>query len=420
MKLFILIGFFLSFSSFPSAEAKEDLLDLKKRLLFAQSKGFETSADYYLRNHFLNKSEELEMFLEFALAPMYKVFHKNKGLLPSLSEKFKPYFYKDFVVEAVFETLSKAYGFQFKKQSFFYLRDYYKISRNGKTKGYLYIEKSESDFFEGEVDSLLDMPFWEAPLFMVQIKDWPDYKDIPLSFSQVKTLFHEMGHVVSDLFKLNASSQVFSRGKKKEINFDLKEFHSEFLEEVLLREEVLSLFKHHETGERMPKTFHKELIDFENNLTLYESFSDFNLSVMDFIIHSVSLDELDDLNVLSLSLLPEKRDSSLLLNYYKLLTHSPDYFNQNRDWILKISTYFTRNYSYLLGYMLSIQILEAFKEKFFFESNLPSKLEEFLTKIDTSDPVLPLLSNLLDKEFSSKREFFLEMMKSYKKHYFIQ
>ena len=418
MKFFILIGFFSVFLSFPSAGAEEDLSDLKKRLLFAQSKGFKTSADYYLRNHFLNKSEELEMFLELALVPVSKVFYKNKQSLSSLSEKFNPYFYKESVMEAVFETLSKAYGFQFQKH--FIIRDMYKISRNGKTKGYFIIETNESDFIGGGVFPLWDVPFWEIPIFMMKIKAWPSHKEAPLSFSQVQILFHEMGHIVGDLFDSNSFSQDFSSGKKKKINSDFREFHSEFLEEILLREEIVSLFKHHETGESMPKAFQKELIDFGYILTIFKFFSVFNLSVMDFIIHSASLDELDNLNGSSLSLLHEKKDPSSLLNHYKRLTHSSVYFDQFRKLILIASSYFTKHYSYLFGHMLSISILEGLEGKNFFESHLPSKLEEFLTKVHTSDSILPLLSNLLDKEFSSKEELLVEMMESYKKRHSIQ
>ncbi|TVQ66731.1 MAG: M3 family peptidase [Balneolaceae bacterium] len=116
-----------------------------------------------------------------------------------------------------------------------------------------------------------------------------------ISFSNVTTLFHEMGHAVHGLF----SDVTYPSQSGTSVPRDFVEFPSTFEEDWAIHPEVLSNYAiHYDTGERIPEALLERVIaarDFNQGFDTYEYLAS---TMIDLEWHMLSFDEASaDINI---------------------------------------------------------------------------------------------------------------------------
>ena len=106
-----------------------------------------------------------------------------------------------------------------------------------------------------------------------------------LSFDEVSTMFHEMGHALHGMF----SDVMYPSLAGTSVSRDYVEFPSTFQEDWMLNEKVLNNFaKHYETGEPMPKELLDKVLAAKNFNMGYDTLEYISSALLDFEYHTLS------------------------------------------------------------------------------------------------------------------------------------
>ncbi|WP_404407300.1 M3 family metallopeptidase [Pseudidiomarina marina] len=106
-----------------------------------------------------------------------------------------------------------------------------------------------------------------------------------LSFDEVSTMFHEMGHALHGMF----SDVMYPSLAGTSVSRDYVEFPSTFQEDWMLNEKVLNNFaKHYETGEAMPKELLDKVMAAKNFNMGYDTLEYIASALLDFEYHTLS------------------------------------------------------------------------------------------------------------------------------------
>ena len=222
----------------PSAE--KDLNDLQK---FANEQGFDGDLKPWDVGYY---SEKLKQ----------KLFDFS-------SEDLRPYFQLDKVLNGVFDHFTKLFGLEFKTADNVptWHKDVtaYEVhdKNNNKFVGLLY-----ADFYprSGKKQGAWKTSYRDQGLYGGKIKEpivaivcnfTKPTKDTPslLTFGEVTTLFHEMGHAIHALL----SNVTYSSHAGTSVLWDFVELPSQVQENWAYKKETLDLFAdHYETGEKIP------------------------------------------------------------------------------------------------------------------------------------------------------------------------
>lgn len=196
----------------------------------------------------------------------------KESLFNYSSEELRPYFQLDKVLNGVFEHFSKLFGLEFKanaaydtwhkdvtaydvteKESGNFIgvlyADFY--PRTGKKSGAWKTSYRNQGLHEGKM---------ERPIVAIVCNFTKPNKDTPslISFGEVTTLFHEMGHAIHALL----SDVTYSSHAGTSVLWDFVELPSQVQENWAYEKETLDLFAaHYKTGEKIPA----ELIQKVNN-----------------------------------------------------------------------------------------------------------------------------------------------------------
>lgn len=104
-----------------------------------------------------------------------------------------------------------------------------------------------------------------------------------LSFSEVETLFHEMGHAIHSMVGRTSLHNVSGT----RCATDFVELPSMLMEHFASAPEVLSLYaRHHATGEPLPYSLLKSHLDNQATFSHFETYNQIKLSLLDQIYHS--------------------------------------------------------------------------------------------------------------------------------------
>ena len=190
-----------------------------------------------------------------------KMKHK---LFDYSSEELRPYFQLDKVLDGTFNHFSKLFGLEFKPAEGLpvWHKDVtaYEVTDkdSGKFVGLLY-----ADFYPrtGKKSGAWKTSYRDQGLYGNEIKQpivaivcnfTKPTKDTPslLSFGEVTTLFHEMGHAIHALL----SNVTYSSHAGTSVLWDFVELPSQVQENWAYKKETLDLFaSHYKTGEKIPE-----------------------------------------------------------------------------------------------------------------------------------------------------------------------
>lgn len=174
----------------------------------------------------------------------------------------RPYFELNSVLKnGVFFTMNKLYGISFRERTDLPIyhpdvRVFDVIDRDGTQIGLFYADYFKRDSKRGGawMSSFVDQSklLGEQPVIVncLNIPEPADGEPALISFDNVTTLFHEMGHAVHGLFSDVTYPTVAGTATPR----DFVEFPSTFEEDWAIQPEILANYaRHHQTGEPIPK-----------------------------------------------------------------------------------------------------------------------------------------------------------------------
>ncbi len=264
----------------PSAE--KELKDLQE---FANSAGFEGDLKPWDVGYY---SEKLKQ----------KLFDFS-------SEDLRPYFQLDNVLEGVFTHFSKLFGLNFKQaenvptwhedvacyevhdlnnDAFVGLlyADFY--PRTGKKQGAWKTSYRDQGLHGGEI---------KQPIVAIVCNFTKPTKDTPslLTFGEVTTLFHEMGHAIHALL----SNVTYASHSGTSVLWDFVELPSQVQENWAYKKETLDLFAaHYKTGEKIPEELIEKVNKAKNFMVGIGGLRQISFGLMDMRWHTADPSTIED------------------------------------------------------------------------------------------------------------------------------
>jgi peptidyl-dipeptidase Dcp len=301
----------------------------------AQLLGYKNHADYVLERRmakspetvtkFLNKllsaykpaaEKELQQLKDFAaesgfngdIMPWDVGYYSEKlkqKLFDYSSEELRPYFQLDKVLDGVFMHFSKLLGLDFKpaenvptwhKDVTVYevhsrdtgdfvgllYADFY--PRSGKKSGAWKTSYRDQGLQGGEI---------KQPIVAIVCNFTKPTKDTPslLSFGEVTTLFHEMGHATHALL----SDVTYSSHAGTSVLWDFVELPSQAQENWAYKKETLDMFAmHYKTGEKIPEELINKVNKAKNFMVGFGGLRQISFGLMDILWHSTDPSSIKD------------------------------------------------------------------------------------------------------------------------------
>lgn len=385
----------------------------------AQMLGYDTHAAFVLEETMAKTPETVQVFLNElmdAARPMSHMEAENlQNLINSRGENFKlepwdwayyteilrkekfdldesqlrPYFKLENVRDGIFELCNKLWGITFEER--FDLPKYHADvqvfevkSADGEHIGILY-----KDFFPrgGQKQGGAWMSSFReqsrrngtliSPIVTTSYNFTPPGAGKPalLSWDEVRTMFHEMGHALHGLL----SDVTYESLSGTNVPRDFVELPSQIMEHWASRPEMLAIYaKHYETGEVIPFELVDKIIEsgtFNQGFTLTEFIA---AALLDMDWHSLTDSELRNVRDFENASL---KDAGLLPEI--IVRYRTTYFNHIFVW-----GYSAGYYSYYWSEVLDSDAFELFKEKGVFDTETAAKFREnVLAKGGTDDPM---------------------------------
>lgn len=215
----------------------------------------------------------------------------------------KPYFEVNAVLEkGVFFTMNKLFGVQFteRKDLPVYhpeVRVFDVFNSDGSQIGLFYIDFFKRDSKRGGawMSSYVDQSTLlnEKPVIINVLNNPRPADGEPglISFDNVSTMFHEMGHGVHGLF----SDVTYPSVSGTETPRDFVEFPSTFEEDWAVQPDILSNYAvHHKTGEPIPAELLDKVIKASKFNQGFDTLEYLSAAILDLEWHSLSADEIPD------------------------------------------------------------------------------------------------------------------------------
>lgn len=221
------------------------------------------------------------------------------------SEELRPYFQLNKVLDGTFNHFSKLFGLEFKPAEGIpvWHKDVtaYEVTdkNSGKFVGLLY-----ADFYprSGKKSGAWKTSYRDQGLYGNEIKQpivaivcnfTKPTKDTPslLSFGEVTTLFHEMGHAIHALL----SNVTYSSHAGTSVLWDFVELPSQVQENWAYKKETLDLFaSHYKTGEKIPEELIEKVNKAKNFMVGMGGLRQVSFGLMDLRWHSTDPSEIKD------------------------------------------------------------------------------------------------------------------------------
>jgi peptidyl-dipeptidase Dcp len=215
----------------------------------------------------------------------------------------KPYFEVNSVLQnGVFHTMKQLFGITFRRRNDLPLyhpqvQVYDVLDADGTQVGLFYI-----DFFSREskrggawMSSFVDQSHLldEKPVIVNTLNNPPPASGQPalISFDNVTTMFHEMGHGVHGLFSDVTYPSVAGTSTPR----DFVEFPSTFQEDWAIQPDILASYAvHHETGEPIPNDLLQKVIAASRFNQGFDTLEYLAASILDLEWHTLSADQIPD------------------------------------------------------------------------------------------------------------------------------
>lgn len=318
---------------FDNGPVVMDIVRLKHER--AQLLGYKNHADYVLEKRMAEKSDEVLDFLERlkkaykpaaqrdlkmlqdyardnhgpdTLQPWDVAYYGEKlkqKVFDFSSEDFRPYFPLEKVLAGVFQHFTQLFNLRFEANATYpvwhsdvtaydvydntshkfmgtFYADFY--PRTGKKDGAWMTSFRDQGLFADEI---------RRPVIAIVCNFTKPTKDQPslLSFDEVSTLFHEMGHAIHGML----SDITYSSLSGTNVLWDFVELPSQLQENWAYKKETLDLFAaHYQTGEKIPAELVKKLNDAKNFMGAWAGLRQVNFGLLDMAWHMTDPAEIDD------------------------------------------------------------------------------------------------------------------------------
>lgn len=289
--------------------------------------GYDTHADFVLEERmaktpaqvleFLNKlvaaykpaaQEDLKNLQNFAkeeglsepLKPWDLTYYSEKlkqKLFNFSSEDLRPYFELDRTLEGCFTHFSKLFDVRFEPSNAYDVwHDDVKAFDLYSNKDNSFVGTLFGDFFprKGKKDGAWKTSYRnqglfngkiERPVIAIVCNFTKPAGDTPslLTFGEVETLFHEMGHAMHALL----SDVTYSSHAGTSVRWDFVELPSQLQENWCTEKETLDLFaQHYKTGEKIPEELIEKVVKSKNFMVGWGGLRQVNFGIMDMAWHS--------------------------------------------------------------------------------------------------------------------------------------
>lgn len=221
------------------------------------------------------------------------------------SEELRPYFQLEKVLDGVFTHFSKLFSLSFKPAinipTWHNDVTAYEVHNDdtGKFVGVLYADfyprtgKKSGAWKTSYRDQGLHGSDMREPIVAIVCNFTKPTKDTPslLSFGEVTTLFHEMGHAVHALL----SDVTYSSHAGTSVLWDFVELPSQVQENWVYKKETLDLFaQHYETGETIPNDLIEKVNKAKNFMVGFGGLRQISFGIMDMKWHSTDPSTIKD------------------------------------------------------------------------------------------------------------------------------
>lgn len=311
----------------------------------------------------------------------------RKKLFDFSSEDLRPYFPLDRVLDGMFAHFEKLFGIQFKQNDAYpvWHKDVVAYDVTDKNTG-AFVGMIYADFFprtgkkpgawmtayrgQGLFDGEIRRPLTAFVCnFTKPTKDGPSL----LTFDEVETIYHEMGHVTHGLL----SEVTYGSLASPNVLWDFVELPSQIQENWLYEDEVLNSFAaHYQTGEKIPPALIQKLKESKNFMTGWAGLRQNAFGILDMKWHST--------DPASLTSVEEFEDSVLkdILLFPRMAGPTSASFAH-----IFGGGYAAGYYSYKWAEVLDADAYEAFLEKGLYNQEVAMAYRrEILAKGGTEDP----------------------------------
>lgn len=381
----------------------------------AQILGFKTYAEYVLEERMAQKPSTVFAFLEKLIEPSMKAAKRDLEEVKKFAgtddikpwdfayyseklkeqkyafneEELRPYFKLENVVEGVFEHARRLFGLTFKQINDIpvYHPDVktYEVFEEGTNK---YIGLFYTDFFPREtkksgawMTSYREQGTWSGEIKRPHVsivcnftKPTPTKPSL-LSYDEVSTLFHEMGHALHGLlsdckYKSLAGTNVY---------WDFVELPSQIMENWVKEKDGLDVFaKHYETGAPIPVELVEKIKRSAQFQSGWMSLRQLTFGWLDMNWYTTDPDQITDVDAFEtktlerLRLLPKEEGQNMSVSFSHIFGGG----------------YAAGYYSYKWAEVLDADAFEYFKEKGLFNKEIGTKFKTaILSRGGTSHPM---------------------------------
>jgi len=400
---------------FDNTDTIQKILRLREER--AQLLGYDNHATYVLERRMAKTPDEVFGFLEKLLESYkpaaendlksLKEFAKEQGfddeikpwdvgyyseklkqkLFDYSSEELRPYFPLDNVLNGVFEHFSKLFDLNFAKAekiptwhsdvTAYEVTD----SQSGDFIGLLYADfyprsgKKQGAWKTSYRDQGLENGEMKRPIVAIVCNFTKPTKDTPslLTFGEVTTLFHEMGHAIHALL----SDVTYSSHAGTSVLWDFVELPSQVQENWAYKKETLDLFAaHYETGEKIPVDLIEKVNKAKNFMIGLGGLRQISFGLMDMRYHTTLAKQITDVAAFEDD---ATKDTTL---FSRLAGPMSTSFSH-----IFAGGYAAGYYSYKWAEVLDADTFELFEEKGLYDSDTATKYKnEILSKGGSQKP----------------------------------
>lgn len=346
--------------------------------------------------------EELKAFAGVELKPWDVGYYSEKLKQQKYSfdsEALRPYFSVDAVLKGCFTHCEKLFGLTFREAKGYStyhpeVQTFEVVdTKSGEALGLLY-----ADFFprDGKDSGAWQGTFRERrimrdgqtglPLSVIVCNFTKPTKDKPslLSFDEVETLFHEMGHALHTLLTVIDYPSVSGTS----VHWDFVELPSQIMENWLTEKETLDLFaKHYQTGETIPQHLIDALKKSQNFMSGWFVMRQLQFCLLDMAWHSTDPSTIGDVLTFERSIL----DPLALLPYEAgSVTNSFSH--------VFAGGYSAGYYSYQWAEVLDADAFAMFKEQGLYNAGVGLAFRDHILSRGGSEPPLELFRRFRGRE----------------------
>ncbi|MDO5509747.1 MAG: M3 family metallopeptidase [Weeksellaceae bacterium] len=351
-----------------------------------------------LRNHAADKAiEELKELQELAKADGVEEIQswdhayyaeKLKSKLFALDDEIlKPYFPIESVLKGAFDIVEKLFGLRFVETyeiNVYHpdVKSFLVKNENDELTGILYTDfyprdgKRNGAWKTSYRDNYYDGDDKQIPLISIvcNFTKPTETKPALLTFNEVTTLFHELGHAIHALLADNKYSSLAGTN----VLWDFVELPSQFFENYCYTDRGLKMISsHYKTGESLPAELVEKLRDFKQFLQGYQTLRQLGFALLDMHYHTGGLSQDEDIEAFE----------SKVLSTVRLYPHTPKTAISPAFSHIFQGGYAAGYYSYKWAEVLDADAFAYFEEKDIFDQDTAQK---YRTLLSSGGTVLPM------------------------------